>query len=27
MEKARQEVLRLYGNQLRLRVCGICVQN
>lgn len=27
MEKARQEVLRLYGNRLRLRVCGICVQN
>jgi 8-oxo-dGTP diphosphatase len=23
--KARQEVLRLYGNRLRLRVCGICI--
>ena len=27
MDKARQEVLRLYGNQLRLRVCGICIEN
>lgn len=25
MDKARKEVLRLYGNRLRLRVCGICV--
>ncbi|WP_266364017.1 NUDIX domain-containing protein [Tellurirhabdus rosea] len=24
MDKAREEVLRLYGNRLRLRVCGIC---
>lgn len=27
MEKARQEVARLYGNRLRLRVCGICIEN
>lgn len=24
MDKAREEVLRLYGNRLRTRVCGIC---
>jgi 8-oxo-dGTP diphosphatase len=27
VDKARQEVLRLYGNRLRLRVCGVCIQN
>lgn len=27
MEKAREEVLRLYGNRLRVRVCGICIQD
>ena len=27
MDKAREEVLRLYGNRLRLRVCGICIEN
>lgn len=25
LDKAREEVLRLYGNRLRTRVCGICV--
>ena len=25
MDKAREEVLRLYGNRLRTRVCGICI--
>ncbi|WP_234733794.1 NUDIX domain-containing protein [Tellurirhabdus bombi] len=25
MDKARQEVVRLYGNRLRLRVCGLCL--
>jgi len=25
LDKARQEVLRLYGNRLRLRVCGLCL--
>ncbi|GAB2773703.1 hypothetical protein GCM10027275_15880 [Rhabdobacter roseus] len=25
MEKAREEVRKLYGNRLRVRVCGICV--
>lgn len=25
VDKAREEVLRLYGNRLRTRVCGICV--
>jgi 8-oxo-dGTP diphosphatase len=27
MEKARQEVMRLYGNRLRLRVCGVCIND
>ncbi len=27
MEKAREEVLRLYGNRLRTRVCGICIMD
>ncbi|MFN8344252.1 MAG: NUDIX domain-containing protein [Spirosomataceae bacterium] len=27
MEKAREEVARLYGNRLRIRVCGICIEN
>ena len=27
MEKARKEVARLYGNRLRVRVCGICIEN
>jgi len=27
LDKAREEVLRLYGNRLRLRVCGICELN
>ncbi|MFN4147844.1 MAG: NUDIX domain-containing protein [Runella sp.] len=27
MEKAREEVMRLYGNRLRLRVCGVCIEN
>ncbi|MPR36808.1 NUDIX domain-containing protein [Salmonirosea aquatica] len=27
MDKAREEVLRLYGNRLRTRVCGICVMD
>jgi len=25
LDKAREEVLRLYGNRLRLRVCGLCL--
>ncbi len=25
MDRAREEVLRLYGNRLRTRVCGICL--
>lgn len=25
MDKAREEVFRLYGNRLRTRVCGICI--
>lgn len=27
MQKAREEVARLYGNRLRIRVCGICIEN
>jgi 8-oxo-dGTP diphosphatase len=27
LEKAREEVARLYGNRLRIRVCGICIEN
>ena len=27
LDKARQEVLKLYGNRLRLRVCGVCIEN
>lgn len=27
LEKAREEVKRLYGNRLRIRVCGICIEN
>jgi ADP-ribose pyrophosphatase YjhB (NUDIX family) len=27
LEKAREEVARLYGNRLRVRVCGICIEN
>ncbi len=27
MNKARKEVTRLYGNRLRLRVCGICIKD
>jgi 8-oxo-dGTP diphosphatase len=27
LEKAREEVVRLYGNRLRVRVCGICIEN
>ncbi|MBB3840676.1 ADP-ribose pyrophosphatase YjhB (NUDIX family) [Runella defluvii] len=27
MEKAREEVARLYGNRLRIRVCGVCIQH
>ena len=27
MDKAREEVVRLYGNRLRTRVCGICVMD
>jgi len=27
LDKARQAVLRLYGNRLRLRVCGVCIEN
>lgn len=26
MKKAREEVARLYGNRLRVRVCGICIE-
>jgi ADP-ribose pyrophosphatase YjhB (NUDIX family) len=27
LEKAREEVVRLYGNRLRIRVCGVCIEN
>jgi 8-oxo-dGTP diphosphatase len=27
LDKAREEVMRLYGNRLRTRVCGICLVN